>query len=116
MPAANNYLEMLLYRLVPGRGEEFHAAFEQSSLELMERLGLTVVGYGPSQHDGDCYYLMRAYPSLEYRDQLLERCARDREWQQEYAARLAPVIASCITVIVPCEHEGIEKLKHTIAF
>lgn len=34
---------------------------------MLERWKVDVVAYGPSLHDADSYYLMRAYPSVEPR-------------------------------------------------
>jgi quinol monooxygenase YgiN len=111
----HNYLEILVYRVHPGRREAFHHALQTVALKTMEGAGLTVVGFGPSSHDADTYFLLRAYPSLEFRARALEHYLSSPEWQQADAA-LAPLLQDCSTAVLPCEPKGIESLKHTIYF
>jgi len=110
-----SYLEVLTYKVSAGRREDFHAAL-QAALGAMERAGLCIVGFGPSAHDADSYFLLRAYPSLESRSHSLDRCYCGQEWLKDYDPALAPLVQSCSTVVLPCEPEGIEKLKHTIFY
>ena len=113
--AHNGYLEVLTYRISPGLRAVFHEALQQA-LPAMERAGLTIVGFGPSAHDADSYFLLRAYPSLESRGQTLERCYCSQEWLKHHDPVLAALVVESSTVVLPCEPEGIEKLKHTIYF
>lgn len=109
------YLEMLVYRLRPGRREAFHGLLQGAAIPAMEHAGLTVVGFGPCSHDSDSYFLLRAYPSLEFRTQALACCRDNLEWQKADVS-LAPLVMDCATAVLPCEPQGIESLKHTIYF
>jgi len=113
---ADTLLEVLIYKISPGKREAFHQALQHSALPRMERAGLTLVGFGPSRHDQDSYYLLRAYPSMEYHAQTLGRHYQDLGWLEQHHPELSPMVETCSVVVVPCEPEGIEKLKHTIYY
>jgi hypothetical protein len=64
----NRFVEIRSYNLKPGRRPEFHRLVVQS-LPMLQRWGVDVIAYGPSRNDDDSYYLIRAYASLEDREQ-----------------------------------------------
>ena len=61
-------VEIRSYNLKPGTRDRFHQLFQTEALPLLRRWKVEVVGYGPSLHDRDSYYLMRAFPSVEERE------------------------------------------------
>ena len=61
-------VEVRVYKLKPGMRTAFQAAADEV-MEMLARHRISVVGHGPSAHDADSYYLIRAYPSLEEREQ-----------------------------------------------
>lgn len=113
---ADTLLEVLVYRISHGRRAAFHEALQQGALSQMEQQGFTVVGFGPSRHDQDSYYLLRAYPSMEYRAKVLDRCPTESSWLRAHQPELGGMVESCNVAVLPCEPEGIEKLKHTIYY
>src|SRR6188474_2808575 len=54
-------VEIRSYNLKPGARDRFHQLFLREALPMLQRWKVDVVGYGPSLHDRDSYYLMRAY-------------------------------------------------------
>ncbi|WP_429038934.1 NIPSNAP family protein [Aeromonas media] len=58
-------LEIRNYRLKAGSRAIFHALVAEQSLPLHREWGMDVVNHGPSLHDPDVYFLMRAYDDLE---------------------------------------------------
>src|SRR5687767_7216167 len=60
-------IEIRSYTLKPGSRDEFHKLFLERALPMLKRWNVEVVAYGPSLHDSDSYFLMRAYNSLEER-------------------------------------------------
>src|SRR3989442_6000631 len=60
-------VEIRSYNLKPRTRDRFHQRFERDSLPMLRRWKVDVVAYGPSLHDQDSRYFMRAYPSLDQR-------------------------------------------------
>ena len=58
-------LEIRNYRLKAGSRAIFDAVVGEQSLPFHREWGLDVVNHGPSLHDPDVYFLMRAYDDLE---------------------------------------------------
>ena len=52
----------------PGTRDAFHALFLREALPLLQQWRVNVVAYGPSLHDRDSYFLMRAFASVEERE------------------------------------------------
>src|SRR5262245_58236192 len=73
-------LEIRVYTLKPGIRDAFHSRFLTESLPLLRTSGVEVVAFGPSLHDADSYYLMRAFPSVEARDQAEAAFYGSRAW------------------------------------
>lgn len=56
-------LDVRLYQLRAGRRDEFHLLVRDETVPLARRYGHVVVDFGPSSHDDETYYLIRAFPS-----------------------------------------------------
>lgn len=65
MPETSRVVEIRSYNLKAGTRERFHQLFEREALPMLRRWKVDVVAYGPSLHDSDSYYLMRAFSSVE---------------------------------------------------
>jgi NIPSNAP len=59
----NRLVEIRSYKLKPGRQQEFHSAVIYEVMPLL-RAAMDVVSFGPSAHEADTYYLVRAYADL----------------------------------------------------
>lgn len=57
-------VEIRSYRLTLGSRELFHQLLSEQSLPLMQRWGIDVLGFGPSLHDEQSYYLVRSFADL----------------------------------------------------
>lgn len=62
----NRLVEIRSYQLKPGTGAEFHRLVSEQSAPLLAEWGMDVVAFGPSLHDPDAYYLIRAYDDLAH--------------------------------------------------
>jgi hypothetical protein len=78
----NHFVEIRSYNLKPGMRDRFHQTFLTEALPMLNRWKVDVVAYGPSLHDSDSYYLMRAYPSLEARQKSEDAFYGSDEWKQ----------------------------------
>jgi len=75
-------VEIRSYNLKPRTRDRFHQRFERDSLPMLRRWKVDVVAYGPSLHDQDSWYLMRAYPSLDERQRSEDAFYRSDEWKK----------------------------------
>jgi len=57
-------IEIRSYRLKPGTTPQFHAAFVSDVMPLLGDWKTDVVAFGPSDHEPDTYFLIRAYDDL----------------------------------------------------
>ena len=106
----DRYLEFRLYKLKPGMRGQFHA-IAKDAVEMLHRHEITVVGHGPSAHDADSYFLMRAYPSLEAREKALAGFYGSQEWAKRFNEEVTGMIESYNTIVL----EATDPAVRTIA-
>jgi len=94
-------LDLRTYRLVPGGRETFDRIFREGALPMLGRHEIDVVGYGPSLADEEHYYLARAFPSVDRREQQLGGFYGSENWLQRYDAAVTELIESYHTVVIP---------------
>ena len=111
----NTILEMRLYKLRPGTRDAFDRVFREGALPMLGRHAITVVSCGPSLHDADSYFLIRAYPSLEQREKVLEKFYGSEEWLQNYDEKVMAMIESYNTVVVPASDPAIAAFTQNAA-
>lgn len=74
-------VEFRSYKLKPQSGTEFHRLVVEQSVPLLEKFQMDLVAHGPSVHDQDCYYLIRAYHDLEHLTQSQEELYSSDDWR-----------------------------------
>jgi hypothetical protein len=62
-------LDLRTYQLKPGTGAEFHRIASEGVVPMLERYGIEVVAYGPSQVFDDRYFLLRSFASTQQRQE-----------------------------------------------
>ena len=72
--------EIRVYKLKPGRGEEFLKVFTEQSLPMLSRWNVKVVAYGLSLIDKESFHLIRKYESLEQRKKSQDAFYSSNEW------------------------------------
>ena len=112
--APDRYLEVRTYRLFPGRRNAFDKLFRDGAVPLLEKFGIRVVGFGPSMHDDDGYYLARAYPSLSARQEALDRFYGSMEWLTRFDGQIMALIDQYATTVVEVEPEAIDLLTRSL--
>lgn len=93
-------LEIRSYNLKPGTRETFHELFVQEALPLLKLWKVDVVAYGPSLHDRDSYFLMRAFASVDARERLEDAFYGSAEWKNGPRAAVLAAILSYTTIVV----------------
>ena len=108
---AKRVLEVRSYNLKPGTREQFHQLFVRESLPLLRRWNVDVVAYGPSLHDNDSYFLMRAFSSLEERDRVEDAFYGSPQWRDGPRAAVLAAIDAYTTIIITVDDETLRGLR-----
>ena len=109
--AALRIVEIRSYNLKAGTRDRFHQRFVRDSLPMLGRWKVDVVAYGPSRHDGDSWFLMRAYASLEDRQKSEDAFYGSDEWKQGPREATLADIESYTTVVLELDEETIRGLR-----
>ena len=80
---------------------------------MLRRWKVDVVAYGPSLHDGDSYYLMRSYSSVEDRQRSEDAFYGSDEWRQGPREAILAAIASYTTVVIRLDDATLRGLRRT---
>jgi len=105
-------LEIRSYRLKPGGRVAFHERFVWESLPLLRQRGIDVVAYGPSLHDSDSYYLMRAFATVAERERTEEAFYASPEWREGPREAVMAAIESYTTIVVAVDEETLGGLRN----
>ena len=95
----DRFIEFRLYKLKPGTRDKFHE-IAKGAVEMLNRHKIAVVGHGPSAHDADSYFLMRAYPSLEAREKALQGFYGSEEWAKRFNDTVTGMIEGYNTIVL----------------
>lgn len=112
--APDRFLEVRTYRVFPGRRSAFDKLFREGAVPLLEKFGVRVVGFGPSLHDDDGYYLARAYPSLRSRQEALDHFYGSMEWLTRFDGQIMALIDQYATTVVEVEPGVIDALTASL--
>jgi hypothetical protein len=107
----NRVVEVRQYNLKPGVRARFHSRFVERSLPLLRRSNIDVIAYGPSLHDQDSWYLIRAFSSLSERERVEAAFYSSEEWTRDLRAEVMGEISSYTTVVVPFDERMLEGLR-----
>lgn len=112
-PEVSRVLEIRSYNLKAGTRERFHQLFEREALPMLRRWKVDVVAYGPSLHDSDSYYLMRAFSSVEDRQRSEDAFYGSEEWRQGPREAILASIESYATAVISIEDATLQGLRRT---
>jgi ketosteroid isomerase-like protein len=106
-------VEIRSYNLKPDTRERFHDLFVREALPMLRRRDVDVVAYGPSLHDRDSYYLMRAFASVEERQKSEDAFYGSDEWRQGPRAAVLACIESYTTVVIGLDDATLRGLRRS---
>jgi ketosteroid isomerase-like protein len=107
-------LEIRSYNLKSGTRERFHALFVHDALPLLQKARVDVVAYGPSLHDRDSYFLMRAFSGLEDRQRQEDAFYASDTWRTGPREAVLAAIDSYTTVVIPVDDATLRGLRGTM--
>ena len=93
-------LDVRVYELVPGGGDEFDRIFRDHAYPMLRRYGIEVVAYGRSVEDGDRFCLIRRFASAAERDERLQAFYGSAEWLSNYDEQVGALIESYRVVVI----------------
>ena len=105
------FVEIRSYNLKPGTRQEFHRLFVEQALPMLKRWKVDVVRYGPSPHDEDSYYLIRAYAGLEDREKSQDAFYGSDEWRQGPREPLLAMIDNYTSIVIEMEKSTVGALR-----
>ena len=111
--SADQIVEIRSYNLKPGTRDRFHQLFVRESLPMLERWKVDVVAYGPSLHDSDSWFLMRAYPSVEARQRSEDAFYGSDEWKKGPREAILADIESYATIVIHPNEATLRGLRAT---
>ena len=107
----NKVVEIRSYNLKPGSRGEFHRLVVEASLPMLKRWGVDVVAFGPSPHDENSYFLMRAYDSLEHRQSSQDAFYGSPEWRQGPREKIVSLIDSHTSIVIEVDPSAVDSLR-----
>jgi hypothetical protein len=87
----------------------------EESLPMLQRWQVDVVAYGPSPHDTDSYYLIRAFASLEARAQSEDAFYGSAEWRTGPREAILALIENYTTVVLVLDDLTVQGLRRAQA-
>jgi hypothetical protein len=78
---------------------------------MLKRWGVDVVACGPSLHDEDSYFLIRAYASLEDRQASQDAFYDSEEWRQGPRELILALIESYTSVVLEMDETTVQGLR-----
>ena len=110
----NRVVEVRSYNLKAGTRDSFHQLFVQEALPMLQRSKIDVVAYGPSLHDRDSYFLMRAYSSVEDRQRSEDAFYGSAAWREGPRAAILAAIENYTTVVIHLDDATLRGLRATM--
>ena len=110
-PAGQRVVEIRSYNLKPGTRDRFHQLFLREALPMLRRWKVDVVAYGPSLHDDDSYFLMRAFSSVGDRQRSEDAFYGSDEWRKGPREAVLSHIDSYTTVVIAIDDATLGGLR-----
>ena len=107
----SKFVEIRAYTLKSGSGEEFHRLVVENALPMLAHWQIDVVACGPSLHDADSYYLIRAFSSLEDRQSREDAFYGSDEWRQGHREAVLALIETYTEVVIQLEDTTVDGLR-----
>lgn len=104
-------VEIRSYNLKAAGRSEFHRLVCQESLPLLKQWNVDVVAFGPSPHDDNSYYLMRAYHNLEDRKSSQDAFYGSPDWRHGPREAVVSLIESDTSIVIELDDSVIDALR-----
>ena len=109
--ATRRVVEIRSYNLKPGTRDRFQQLFLEEAYPMLQSVGMDVVGYGPSLHDENSWFLMRSFESIDKRQKAEDAFYGSAEWRNGPRDAILERIESYTTVVIELEDATIDDLR-----
>jgi hypothetical protein len=107
-------VEIRSYNLKPGTRARFHQVATEQAIPMLRRAKIDVVALGPSLHDENSHFLIRAFPSVEERQKQEDSFYDSEEWKQGPRQAILDCIESYTTVVIQVDDAGLASLRKAV--
>lgn len=104
-------VEIRSYELQPGSRAAFHALMRDQAIPMLRRWNVDVVAFGPSPHDNDSYFLIRAYRDMDERQASQDAFYGSDEWRDGPREAILAPIRHYTSVVLVLDAAGIDALR-----
>ena len=104
-------VEIRSYNLKAGHRGEFHRLVLEESYPLLKKWHVDVIDFGPSPHDENSYYLIRAYRDLADRTASQEAFYGSAEWRDGPRDAILPLIDTYSTIVLEMDEATLGALR-----
>ena len=104
-------IEVRSYKLKPGAAAAFHKAAIASAIPLLREWGTDVVAFGPSAHEPDTYFLIRAYTDLADLKARQDAFYGSDAWKNGPRESIVPLVVSYLNTVLWLSPEAIDDLR-----
>ena len=108
----NRIVEIRTYNLKPGSRADFARIASTEVMPMLARWDTDVVRHGPSAHDEDTYFLIRAYASLDDRQQRQDAFYGSDEWIQGPRASILGLIENFTSLVLELDASTLAGLRN----
>jgi hypothetical protein len=107
------FVEIRSMNLKNGTREEFHRRFLEKALPLLKKWNMDVVAFGPSLHDENSYYVIRAFESLDDRQVREDAYYGSTDWRLGPREEMLALIENYFDIVIEMKQETVNALRQT---
>jgi hypothetical protein len=104
-------VEIRSYKLKPGTAAQFHSTAARTVVPMLREWGMDVIAFGPSAHEPDAYFLVRAYGDLADLNAQQEAFYGSSLWRDGPRESIVSRIESYLSTVLWLSPESIEDLR-----
>jgi hypothetical protein len=104
-------VEIRSYKLNPGCAAAFDALVVGASLPMLRAWSTDVVAWGPSEHEPDTYFLIRAYDDLNDLQTRQDAFYGSAQWREGPREKLLAMIESHLSTVIWLSEASIDDLR-----
>ena len=108
-------VEIRSYKLQSGSTAEFHDAAARTVVPMLREWGMDVVAFGPSTHEPDAYFLIRAYDDLADLNARQDAFYGSSAWRDGPRESIVSRIESYLSTVLWLSPESVEDLRRSNA-
>ena len=107
-------VEIRSYKLKPGSGARFHQLVCEESMPLLRAANVEVVAFGPSLHDPDAYFLVRAYDNIDHRRDSQEAFYSSDAWRNGLRQSIVELIEADQDVVLWLSLQAVDAMRDPV--